>query len=70
MTFTRKKPPLVFYYKIDNSILVRVNEFKDLGIMLDPGLNFHQHIASMVSKSFRNFGLILDRLLHLAQLQL
>lgn len=52
MTLTRKKNPLVNNYTINNEPLERLYEFKDLGILLDPALNFNQHITVIVNKAY------------------
>jgi hypothetical protein len=59
MTFTRKKISLFNDYSIDGSTLERVYDFKDLGLILDPTLNFNLHIFSVINKAYRNLGFII-----------
>jgi hypothetical protein len=59
MTFTRKKFVKFTDYSINNEILHRVNEFRDLGLVLDPALSFNQHVTLMVNKAYRNLGFII-----------
>ena len=46
-----------FYY-IDSELLVRVNSIKDLGIILDPKLDFKNHIDFIISKSMAMLGFL------------
>lgn len=46
-------------YRIDNISLMHANEFKDLGILFAPALNFEQHIVSVVNKAYRNLGFLI-----------
>jgi hypothetical protein len=48
----------VFEYSIGDSLLQPANIVRDLGVMMDKNLNFHQHIAQMISKAHSKSGLI------------
>lgn len=54
------KTQIVEYeYSIGDSILSRVNEVKDLGVIFDTKLNFEQHITYSVNKALRKLYYIL-----------
>lgn len=58
MTFYRSKDPIMFDYHINGSILKRVDEVTDLGIILDRQLSFQSHYASIISKANRQLGFV------------
>lgn len=58
ISFTRKKSPIIFYYKIGNIPLHRVSEVIDLGVTLDAELNFRSHISVIISKANRMLGFV------------
>lgn len=58
ITFTRKKDPIVFNYKIGNEMLKRVYEIKDLGVHLDSEIQLTSHIEKITAKAFRMLGFI------------
>ncbi|KAI5727750.1 hypothetical protein M8J77_006381 [Diaphorina citri] len=58
MTITRKKSPCMFQYKINDSILERVNTKKDLGVTFQTNLKFENHIAETCKKAFQTLGMI------------
>lgn len=43
MTFSMKKNIIEYDYKVNGSIIQRVTENKDLGIILDAKLSFKKH---------------------------
>jgi hypothetical protein len=59
ITFSRKKTSSYFNYKLCNQDLVRVNEIRDLGVVMDDKLSFIPHIDSILAKSFKQLGMIL-----------
>ncbi|KAI5756587.1 hypothetical protein M8J77_026073 [Diaphorina citri] len=59
MTITRKKSPCMFQYKINDSILERVNTKKDLGVTFQTNLKFENHIAETCKKAFQTLGMII-----------
>lgn len=58
ITFCRKKQPIIFDYQLNDRILKRVTEVRDLGIILDSGLLFSSHINHITSKAYKMLGFI------------
>lgn len=58
ITFSRKKQPIIFNYDLLGSSIERVNQIKDLGVILDSQLSFRQHITYIVDKACRTLGFI------------
>lgn len=60
MSTTRKTHHNIhlFNYKIDNTPLMRVSTYKDLGVIFDSKLTFKEHINSIITKSFKILGFI------------
>ena len=58
MTFHRTLNPIVFDYTIDASVINRVDQVTDLGVMLDSKLTFHSHHSMIISKANRQLGFI------------
>lgn len=50
-----------------NVLIEKVEKEKDLGVIIDPKLNFRQHIANKVSIANRNLGIIFRTFTHLSQ---
>ena len=59
LTVTLKRKPFDTIYSIQNSPLDRVSEMRDLGILIDPKLNFVEHVNVTVSKANRALGLLI-----------
>ncbi|CAH2109000.1 unnamed protein product [Euphydryas editha] len=59
ITFSRAHRPIVHSYDIDGMPMVRVTEVKDLGVTLNAGLTFRDHIAKCCKKAYRNLGFLL-----------
>lgn len=57
-SFCRNFSEIIFDYKIENQVLERVREKKDLGVVFDPKLNFVKHIEFSVSKANSMLGFI------------
>ena len=57
MTFSLKKNKIEFEYKLSKP-LERVQETKDLGILMNVKLDFGQHINSIVKNAFRMLGFL------------
>ena len=51
MCFSRNSL-LMRLYNINGSVLSTVETFVDLGILMDPKLNFNNHVISMVNKAY------------------
>lgn len=58
MKFYLIKNPIKFLYTISASNIELVNQFKDLGVIFDPKLNFSLHTEMIKNKAFRNLGFI------------
>lgn len=59
MTLDPIKPKFMFEYKLGNTVLKRVQEFVDLGILFSHNLNWKPHIKKTVDKAFRTLWLII-----------
>lgn len=59
VTFSRKLNPIIFDYSLNDRVLTRVNEIRDLGVTLDSKLTFIPHIDKMLNKAFKQLGFIL-----------
>ncbi|KAL0860199.1 hypothetical protein ABMA27_010506 [Loxostege sticticalis] len=59
MTFSRKPSAILFKYAIDNHILKRVHNTKDLGVIHDDKLLFDKHIESIISRANRALGFVI-----------
>lgn len=59
MTFGRKLSKIRYRYTLGNDRLTRVESTKDLGVMFDSRLTFHDHIIFLVKESFRRLGFVL-----------
>ena len=58
LTVTRSPNPTVFKYHINGELIERVNEFKDLGVVVQNNLSWNSHINTTVAKANRMMGLI------------
>lgn len=59
MTFYRSEKNLVKHkYKLGNHSLARVESINDLGVILDAGLNYREHIDHVYRKSLRMLGFV------------
>lgn len=58
MTITRKTKPDIRTYHFDNDIIERVDEHKDLGVILDCKLSFEKHIQITVNRANSTLGCI------------
>lgn len=56
--YTRKKKPFNSAYGIEGEKLEKVNEIKDLGVILDHELRFREHIDHIVRKGSQMLGFI------------
>lgn len=59
MTFGRKRHPITFDYKINGSSISRSSTMRDLGVVFDQKLTFHDHIATVAKESFKRLGFVL-----------
>jgi hypothetical protein len=58
LSFTRQRDPQVPIYRINNQIIKRVDNFKDLGVIFDSELNFNHHVKHLCSRACRQIGFI------------
>lgn len=59
ITFSRARSPIVHDYSIDGMPMIRVTEVRDLGVSLNAGLAFRDHIVNCCKKAYRNLGFIM-----------
>ena len=55
-TFYKKSTVTLFNYEIQSIILTRPDFIKELGVILDRKLSFHDHIDAIISKSMAMLG--------------
>jgi hypothetical protein len=53
ISFRRNMQPIEFVYSINGTALKRVDEIKDLGVIIDGKMSFLPHIEAIISKSSR-----------------
>jgi len=58
ISFSRKKNPIFFNYRLLEAEIERVSRVKDLGVILDSELTFKQHVSYVVDKASRTLGCI------------
>lgn len=59
MTFSRSRTPLYFDYSLAGTLLDRVNQIRDLGLILDSRLNFRDHIIAACESANRMLGFVM-----------
>jgi hypothetical protein len=47
-----------FVFRLGSNIVSAVNSVRDLGVLVDNNLNFHEHITKIVSQAFVRANLI------------
>ncbi|XP_055612569.1 uncharacterized protein LOC129759187 [Uranotaenia lowii] len=58
ISFSRKRLPLSAIYHLGNEAIARVEQVKDLGVILDTKLNFKTHTNYIVDKASRCLGVL------------
>ncbi len=58
LTINNRDPNLLFNYTINNTVLERVNDIKDLGLTVTSALSWTKHIETKISKADKMLGLI------------
>lgn len=58
ITYTLKRYPIKFEYKLKNNILNRKLEIRDLGVLLRSDLSMESHINIVTSEALRNLGFV------------
>ena len=56
--FTRSKNHILFDYTMNGVPLQRVDEIRDLGVIITSSLSWNNHIDNIISKAARISGLI------------
>lgn len=59
ISFSRKKTTIQYDYTINNSILNRVTEVRDLGVFLDSKLLFRSHFEKITAKAYKMLGFLI-----------
>lgn len=59
LSFTRSTVPTLYQYSIGNIVLERVQSIRDLGVIIDSKLDFHDHIATMCKAANKTLGFIM-----------
>lgn len=59
MTFSRVHNPLHVEYLLGSELINRVYTVKDLGVIFDPRLNFHEHMRLLTTDSYRRLGFVI-----------
>jgi hypothetical protein len=55
---SRKATVLNYQYRLGNSFILRIDCIKDLGVLFDTKLHFHQHVDFLLSRTVKLLGLI------------
>ncbi|CAB3997617.1 Hypothetical predicted protein [Paramuricea clavata] len=58
VSFTRKHHPIIQSYSLNGSKLRKVNEQKDVGILITSSMEWSSHVATVCSKANRTLGYI------------
>lgn len=58
ISFCRSKHAIHYNYKIGEKVLERVNEIRDLGVILDSKMNFKRHIELVIAKAYSMLGFV------------
>lgn len=59
MSYSRSKNMIIYDYFVDDIQLKRVYEVKDLGVLFDKGINFDEHVKTLLKSSYSMLGFIL-----------
>jgi hypothetical protein len=59
ITFARKRCPLDVDYKLADAPLEKLSEIRDLGLILDAKLDFHNHVNLLCKQANKMLGFIL-----------
>ena len=68
MSYTNKNFQILYNYTLNNIFLSRVDTFKDLGVIFDSKLTFHNHINAVTSEAFKSLGFIIRCGYHLTDI--
>ncbi|XP_061705639.1 uncharacterized protein LOC133516638 [Cydia pomonella] len=59
ITFSRKRSPLLADYSLGNVGLERVQEIRDLGLVLDTKLDFHKYVTGICKQASKTLGFVM-----------
>ena len=69
ITFTRSRLHVITNYKLDRRPIARVDQIKDLGVVLDSMLSYSLHTSYVVDKASKNLGFIFRMTKHFKNFQ-
>lgn len=52
LSLFRKSNPIMYKYRVDEVLLGRLREYRDLGAIITDNLCFNKHVAVVVSKAY------------------
>lgn len=58
ISFFRIRSPVRFSYVIDGSVVKRVNEVRDLGVVFTENVSFNRHIEVVIAKAYSMLGFV------------
>lgn len=58
VSFTRKRTPYTYGYRIAGEVVPRKNQYKDLGVTFDGNMTFTLHIEEVLNKSIKRLGFL------------
>ena len=58
ISFNRNINPIIFHYNIDGTVLAKVNEIRDLGVVVGDDLTFSSHINNIVKKANQTWATV------------
>jgi hypothetical protein len=61
-TFSRARDPILAQYFLGSEPINRVFTVKDLGVVFDTRLSFHEHILSLAADCYRRLGFVIRNL--------
>lgn len=59
ISFTHVRSTINFGYKIDEVLLELVSVIRDLGVLMDEGLNFLWHVQFIIAKAYSMLGFMM-----------
>lgn len=58
LSFSRSSQPIIMPYQLQGELLKREQKVKDLGVLFDTRLTFHDHMYKLVTDSFKRLGFV------------
>lgn len=59
MTYTRRRHPIEYKYRLESHDISRTTSIKDLGVTFDCKLTFNDHIAIVAKESYKRLGFVM-----------